>query len=128
MVSKVSFTLIIYRSKHPTVIISFSFFKAEKHRPCMEILKECQRAGPVGKVSSYRKIFQKHKCSSFKHGLVPKITCWGFFFFHFNININCHCVTELQTHLDSGIFILKYFSVNKSHLTKQKDFVTVCVF
>lgn len=49
-------------------------------------------------------------------------------FFIFNININCHWVTESQTHLNSGIFILKYFSVDKSHVTKQKDFVTVCVF
>lgn len=49
-------------------------------------------------------------------------------FFIFNININCHCVIESQTHSNSGIFIPKYFSVNQSHLTKQKDFVTVCVF
>lgn len=93
----------------------------------MEILKKCQRASPLGKVSSYREIFEKYKCSSFKHGLVPRITHW-FCFSFFNININCHCVIESQTHLNSGIFILKYFSVNKSCFTKQKDFVTVCVF
>ena len=74
--------LIIYRLKYQTVIISLCFFlKAEKHRPCMEILKKCQRASPVGKVSSYRKVFQKHKCSSFKHGLVPRITSWFCFSF-----------------------------------------------
>lgn len=58
MVCEIPFILIIYRPKYQTVILFFSSFEAEKHKPCMEILKKCQRAGPLERLVVIEKHFK----------------------------------------------------------------------